>query len=159
MIADVFDKHKDLIGEETKVNIFAGKYSYKDLVEKFRKPKSFRNNLLIKILAKKMERKTIESHQTRKNIWMLASGALFSMKNNKGLYEGLIAYPDYPNYYEKSISHDLNRTVKNTETAQEDLQSLKNILTAFSRRNPYIGYCQGLNFIAYFLMTMQFTDE
>ena len=54
MIADVFDKHKDSIDEDTKVNIFADKYSYKDLVEKFRKPKSFRNNLLIKILGKKM---------------------------------------------------------------------------------------------------------
>ena len=86
MISDVFEKQKDHINEDTKVNIFAEKYSYKDLVEKFRKPKSFRNNLLIKILAKKMEKRTIESHQTRKNIWMLASGALFSMKNNQGLY-------------------------------------------------------------------------
>lgn len=30
---------------------------------------------------------------------------------------------------------------------------------AFSRRNPFIGYCQGLNFIAYFLLTMQFQEE
>jgi hypothetical protein len=43
---------------------------------------------------------------------MLASGALFSMKNNKGLYEGLISYPDYSNYYEKYIMLDLPRTIK-----------------------------------------------
>ncbi len=36
---------------------------------------------------------------------------------------------------------------------------MKNVLIAFSRRNPFIGYCQGLNFIAFFLLTMQFTEE
>ena len=30
---------------------------------------------------------------------MLASGALFSMKYNRGVYQGLINYPDYPKYY------------------------------------------------------------
>lgn len=30
---------------------------------------------------------------------------------------------------------------------------------AFSRRNPYVGYCQGLNFVVNFLITMQFTEE
>ena len=106
-----------------------------------------------------MEKKTIDSHHTRKNIWLLASGALFSMKNNRGLYEGLVDHEDYPIYYNKSIFHDLHRTVKDKESKEEEMTSLKNILTAFSRRNPYIGYCQGLNFVAFFLMTMQFTEE
>ncbi len=43
---------------------------------------------------------------------MLASGALFYMKSNKGVYQGLINYPDYPKYYERSIMLDLHRTVK-----------------------------------------------
>ena len=56
MISDMFDKNKDSIDEETKVGIFAEKYTYEKLVEKFKKPKSFRNNLLIKILKKKMQK-------------------------------------------------------------------------------------------------------
>ena len=89
----------------------------------------------------------------------MASGALFSMKNNRGLYQGLINYPNYPNYYERAILLDLHRTVKKSETSEEDTQALRNLLVAFSRRNPYIGYCQGLNFIAYFLLIMQFNEE
>lgn len=89
---------------------------------------------------------------------MLASGALFSMKNNKGLYDGLINYPDYPKYYEKYIMLDLPRTIRKSEENTEDVKALHNVLVAFSRRNPYIGYCQGLNFIAFFLLTMQFNE-
>jgi hypothetical protein len=61
----------------------------------------------------------------------------------------------------RSIKQDINRTVnKNTSlSTEEDLISLQNVLIAFSRRNPYVGYCQGLNFIAYFLIVMQFTEE
>lgn len=33
------------------------------------------------------------------------------------------------------------------------------ILFSFARKNPYIGYCQGMNFIVYFMLTMQFSDE
>lgn len=94
------------------MNLFADKYTYENLVEKFKRPKSFKNNTLTAVLRKKMEKEVIGSHNTRKSIWMLASGALFSMKNNKGLYQGLIAYPDYPQYYERPIMLDLHRTVK-----------------------------------------------
>ena len=32
-------------------------------------------------------------------------------------------------------------------------------LKAFSKRNPYLGYCQGLNAIAGFLIENNFTEE
>jgi hypothetical protein len=44
--------------------------------------------------------------------WVLPSGALFFMKSNKDVYQGLINYPEYPKYYEKSIMLDLHCTVK-----------------------------------------------
>jgi hypothetical protein len=44
---------------------------------------------------------------------MLASGALFSMKNSKGLYKALIEYPNYPDYYSKAIIIDTKRTISN----------------------------------------------
>ena len=91
---------------------------------------------------------------------MLASGAKFNMINNKGLFEGLLNYESYPKYYDRAIFNDLHRTVNKTtsQSFDDDIVSLKNVLTAFSRRNPYIGYCQGLNFIAFFLITMQFSQ-
>ena len=59
----------------------------------------------------------------------------------------------------KDIKKDINRTVQRGQTNEAELKMLGNVLTAFSRRNPYVGYCQGLNFVAYFLLTMQFSEE
>lgn len=86
MISDAFEKQKDQIDESAKIDFFAEKYTYEILCDKFKKPKSFKNNTLTAILQKKMESSVIGSHSTRKSIWLLASGALFSMKNNKNLY-------------------------------------------------------------------------
>jgi len=68
-------------------------------VDKFPKPKSGTNELLLKILEIKLSKSVISSHQTRKNIWMLASGAKFNMINNKDLYSNLLNYNDYPKYF------------------------------------------------------------
>jgi hypothetical protein len=57
--------------------------------------------MLIGILEKKLAKETITSHQTRKNIWMLASGARFNMHHHKGLYQELLAYDSYPDYFMK----------------------------------------------------------
>jgi hypothetical protein len=46
-----------------------------------------------------MEKNVITSHQTRKSIWLLASGSKFNMINNKDLYENLLKYTDYPKYF------------------------------------------------------------
>lgn len=59
----------------------------------------------------------------------------------------------------RSIKQDINRTVARSHTSEQELNALSNVLIAFSRRNPYVGYCQGLNFVANFLLTMQFTEE
>lgn len=61
-----------------------------------------------------MAKNVISSHQTRKNIWMLASGAKFNMINNKDLYANLLNYNDYPKYFERAITQDLHRTVNKT---------------------------------------------
>jgi hypothetical protein len=36
---------------------------------------------------------------------------------------------------------------------------MSRILKAYSRRNPYVGYCQGLNYIVNFILEMGFTEE
>lgn len=90
---------------------------------------------------------------------MLASGARFYMHSNKGVYEKLLDYKDYPDYFSKPIDLDLHRTIlKEKNTEEESIKSMRRMLLCFSRRNPFIGYCQGLNFIAHFILTMQFTE-
>lgn len=36
---------------------------------------------------------------------------------------------------------------------------MERILKCYARRNPYVGYCQGMNFILNFIMTMEFNEE
>ncbi len=59
-------------------------------------------------------------------------------------------YPDYvPCLFEKNIENDLNRTFPEEEFFQDpdNIDRIRNILIAFSRRNSSIGYTQGFNFI------------
>ena len=59
-------------------------------------------------------------------------------------------YPDYiPSLFDKTIENDLNRTFPDEEFFQdkENINKIRNILIAFSRRNSSIGYTQGFNFI------------
>ena len=59
-------------------------------------------------------------------------------------------FPDYvPSLFEKSIENDLNRTFPDEEFFQneDNINKIRNILKAFSRRNSSIGYTQGFNFI------------
>ncbi|KAF7663225.1 hypothetical protein LDENG_00216100 [Lucifuga dentata] len=57
-----------------------------------------------------------------------------------------------PNPASKQIELDLLRTLPNNKhyasPSAEGIQKLRNVLVAFSWRNPDIGYCQGLNRLA-----------
>lgn len=83
---------------------------------------------------------------------ILASGAKRERLNNPQYYSHLINnFPEtIPNVHENQISIDLERTFPKDEFFQksENINSLKNVLIAYSRRNKTLGYNQGLNFIA-----------
>ncbi|CAJ1056657.1 TBC1 domain family member 2B isoform X1 [Xyrichtys novacula] len=68
-------------------------------------------------------------------------------------YETLLnVAQDKPNPASKQIELDLLRTLPNNKhyasTSAGGIQKLRNVLMAFSWRNPDIGYCQGLNRLA-----------
>ena len=73
------------------------------------------------------------------------------MEFNKNYYSDLVDnYPDnIASPYLNQICLDLDRTFPQDPFFQEqnNLNKLKNILLAFSRRETTIGYCQGFNFI------------
>lgn len=87
----------------------------------------------------------------RKSFWLIASGAKREMLNFPNYYDNILNnYPNYiPSIYEQTIEKDLNRTFPDEEFYQkkDNIEKLKNILIAFSRRNSSIGYIQGFNFI------------
>lgn len=99
-----------------------------------------------------------------KEIWFISSGAKRQMLNNVGYYKDLV--DNFPNYIpltmENQINLDLNRTFptdpffKNNDL---NLQRLKKILLAYSKRNIAIGYCQGFNFIVGFFLEMYDNEE
>jgi hypothetical protein len=89
--------------------------------------------------------------QYRIKYWMSISGAEREKKLHKDYYYKIIyQYPEYiPSKYDSVIEADLKRTCPNEDYFKkpENKKKLKNVLTAYSRRNSQIGYCQGFNFI------------
>ena len=73
------------------------------------------------------------------------------MKDFPNYYNDILNnYPDYiPSLYEQTIDKDITRTFPDEKFFQnkENIDKIRNILLAFSRRNSSIGYTQGFNFI------------
>lgn len=69
---------------------------------------------------------------------------------------------DYPNPSFAQIELDLRRTFAELKIQKSErlINKLRNVLTTYTKRNPTIGYCQGMNFlVGRLLKVMQFTEE
>ena len=103
------------------------------------------------------------SRHRRRDYWLIASGAKREMLNNKGYYQSLLNH--FPNGTqspsEKIINLDIPRTFPNDPFFKEEKNrtKLKNILTAFVRRNTSIGYTQGFNCIVGKLLLVVGNEE
>lgn len=106
---------------------------------------------------------TLMPRHRRKDYWLIASGAKREMLNNKGYYQSLLKH--FPNGTqspsEKIISLDIPRTFPNEPYFQNEnnRNKIKNILTAFVRRNSSIGYTQGFNCIVGKLLLVVENEE
>ncbi len=82
---------------------------------------------------------------------MLTSEAKREITNNPNYYENITQnFPDtIPSPYLGQIEADLLRSYPEDPFYfdQSNINSMRRILLAFSRRNISIGYCQGFNFI------------
>ena len=87
----------------------------------------------------------------REEYWLLVTGAKEAKLNNPNYYDILLnKYPENQISIigEKQILLDIHRTFPEDEDFKEEkINSLKNVLTAYSRRNCTLGYCQGFNYI------------
>lgn len=114
------------------------------------------------IKLKRYVRKGIPNEH-RGLIWMAASGAQDQLEKNPGYYQSLLGAEHDPKLVE-TIRTDLNRTFPENihfrKTTKPCLQqALYNVLLAYGHHNPAVGYCQGMNFIAGYLLIITKDEE
>ena len=97
----------------------------------------------------------------RKKLWMISSGAKKEMKEHPNYYNNILTnYPEeMSNIHHEIILKDLPRTFQDKKDEELYNKKLENILIAYSRRNPFLGYCQGFNFIVYFILKIIKKEE
>ncbi|KAG8521149.1 Growth hormone-regulated TBC protein 1, partial [Galemys pyrenaicus] len=99
----------------------------------------------------------------RARVWLGVSGAQAQMDRNPGYYQRLLQ-GESDGSLEEAIWTDMNRTFPDNERfrrgADPCLQRpLFNVLAAYGRHNRDVGYCQGMNFIAGYLLLVTADEE
>ena len=107
----------------------------------------------------------------REQVWWLCSGATERAQQaaDRGQETGELTYPQLVQAIEDAgvdeaglarlpvameVEKDLHRTFPNNKHFENEtgISSLRTILIAYGVRNPLVGYCQSMNFLAAFLL-------
>lgn len=92
------------------------------------------------------------SNHSRRNIWMIHSGAVHVKQNNPGLYLELVKRARWHTSKTfENIDKDVDRTLPDDPLFQEGgagIEILQRVLKAYALLNPDVGYCQGMNIVA-----------
>ncbi|CAI2170046.1 6651_t:CDS:10 [Funneliformis geosporum] len=89
-------------------------------------------------------------NRLRGEIWELCSGAMFLRFVNDGMYEKLQKdYAGKVSLSTEEIEKDLNRSLPEYTAYQtkEGINTLRRVLTAYSWKDPELGYCQAMNIV------------
>ena len=86
-------------------------------------------------------------HQHRPAAWMLLSGAQARKDAQPHLFERIVSTPP-----EKKVADAIELDVRRTFPEHPRLTSafverMRTVLLAYAKRNPEVGYCQGMNFV------------
>uniref|UniRef100_A0A673L3Y4 Growth hormone regulated TBC protein 1b n=1 Tax=Sinocyclocheilus rhinocerous TaxID=307959 RepID=A0A673L3Y4_9TELE len=140
--------------------------SYEDLMSKHlavvtRRSKKW-SKLLQGTVVKRYVRKGVP-FENRTQIWMAASGAQDQLERNPGYYHSILKAQHDPKI-EEVIRADMHRTfpdnIQFRASSQPCLQkALFNVLLAYGHHNKDVGYCQGMNFIAGYLLIVTKDEE
>ncbi|TFK73323.1 TBC-domain-containing protein [Pluteus cervinus] len=96
----------------------------------------------------------------RSKVWLECSGGL-EMKE-PGLFQDLLAMQDPGTGVLEEIEKDVGRTMPLNVFFGGDgagVVKLRRVLTAYSRRNPAVGYCQGMNLVTSTLLLVHADEE
>ncbi|XP_033843028.1 growth hormone-regulated TBC protein 1-A-like isoform X1 [Periophthalmus magnuspinnatus] len=147
--------------------------SYKDMMDTYASVLSRRSQRWSQLLqgkpdveknmtVKRFVRKGVPNEH-RARIWMAASGAREKQESNNGYYQSLLA-AEHDTKLKETIYTDMHRTFPDNilfkTKADSCLQkALYNILVAYGHHNKAVGYCQGMNFIAGYLILITKDEE
>ncbi|EGG18469.1 RabGAP/TBC domain-containing protein [Cavenderia fasciculata] len=87
----------------------------------------------------------------RGHIWAFCSGAGYMWEREKGYYDGLLRdNAGRTSLAVEEIEKDVRRTFAHHPYFKHEggVDALRRVLTAYSWRNPTIGYCQSMNVVA-----------
>ncbi|CAL1715843.1 unnamed protein product [Somion occarium] len=96
----------------------------------------------------------------RSKVWMECSGGL-EMKE-PGLFTDLLSSVDHETSVLREIEKDVGRTMPLNVffgRTGAGVDKLRRVLTAYSRRNPAVGYCQGMNLVTSTLLLVHADEE
>lgn len=89
-------------------------------------------------------------NRLRGEIWELCCGSMYLRLDHQNEYEKLLFdNKDKMSLAIEEIQKDLNRSLPEYAAYQssEGIESLRKVLTAFSWKNPEVGYCQAMNIV------------
>ncbi|KAF5379653.1 hypothetical protein D9615_005777 [Tricholomella constricta] len=96
----------------------------------------------------------------RSKVWLECSGGL--EMREPGLFQDLLAELEGPGSVLGEIEKDVGRTMPLNMFFGGDgagVEKLRRVLIAYSRRNPAVGYCQGMNLITSTLLLVHADEE
>ncbi|KAG7661951.1 GYP2 [[Candida] subhashii] len=89
-------------------------------------------------------------NRLRGEIWELCSGSMYYRYEHQGEYaQILLDHKDKKSFAIEEIEKDLNRSLPEYAAYQsnEGIERLRRVLTAYSWKNPDVGYCQAMNIV------------
>ncbi|QRV89023.1 GTPase-activating protein GYP2 [Ceratobasidium sp. AG-Ba] len=89
-------------------------------------------------------------NRLRGELWETLSGSIYLRFNNPGLYEKLLKENEgRVTTSTEEIEKDLNRSLPEYPAYQTEqgINTLRRVLTAYSWKNPELGYCQAMNIL------------
>ncbi|CAK7904060.1 GTPase-activating protein GYP2 [[Candida] anglica] len=89
-------------------------------------------------------------NRLRGEIWELCCGSMYERFDNQGEYERILtANAHKQSFAREEIEKDLNRSLPEYVAYQqpEGIERLRRVLTAYSWKNPEVGYCQAMNIV------------
>ncbi|ODV58053.1 GTPase-activating protein MDR1, partial [Ascoidea rubescens DSM 1968] len=89
-------------------------------------------------------------NRIRGEIWELCCGSMYLRYQNQTLYQDILNENSGKNSQAiEEIEKDLNRSLPEYPAYQneEGIHRLRNVLTAYSWKNPEVGYCQAMNIV------------
>ncbi|PWZ00886.1 TBC-domain-containing protein [Testicularia cyperi] len=89
-------------------------------------------------------------NRLRGEIWELTSGSIYDRFAHAGEYQAILKrYEGMTSHSTEEIEKDLNRSLPEYPAYQtpEGIETLRRVLTAYSWKNPELGYCQAMNIV------------